>query len=495
MPNSDLIAPKEITFTELDERIDIMYVATHGFAARMLFQTGLLAKLSARGFRVAVVVPDATDRNLVEICAKTGVRLIEIRGEDSPRYVQTMQFRKYFLTDLNKNPAVLEKHMQRVLTPGRSFGRRANTKIGWWIYQLVKKVPVVSRLYLKLEAILLKSSRIFGELEKHRPRLLVATYPIFSPEYQLLAAARELKIASVLHLLSWDNIASKEPFPASADDYIVWGEVMERELKDIYEVPKGRIYQCGVPHFDLHLKTRELAKNSPYFQESGIDVNKPFLFFGMSAPRFSPREIDIVEWLANQVAMGEFGAEMQLLVRPHPQNMIGHMADLNWVNRIAKLDELERVAVNYPRLVAGSKVPWSMEQEDMVVLSALIAKSAVVLNSGSTISIDGLMQERPVVLTSFDAHEELPYWRSARRLIDFIHLKKLVDMGGVTVVRDFTDLTKAINTYLANPEYLLAERKTTLRKECFNPDGKATDRVVNVISQLLETVTVREKNN
>ncbi|MEM9528162.1 MAG: hypothetical protein AAGA31_16235, partial [Bacteroidota bacterium] len=408
-----------------NDRVDIMYLASHGFAARMLFQTGLLAKLSTLGYRVMVVVPDASDRNLAEICAKENIELLELPGETSFRFVQTMQFRKYFLTDLEANPVVMGKHMQRVLASERSFLRRLVVTLAWYIYKLVKLIPTLRLLYRKLEGHLLHSDRIEQALAKKNPKLLVATYPVFSPECQLLAGAEKLGIPSALQLLSWDNVTGKETFHALADDYIVWGEVMANELREVYQVPADRIYRCGVPHFDLHYKVSSALDTQDYPNPQNIDFTKPYLFFGMSAPRFCPREIDIVEWLAERIQKNVFGPDVQLVVRPHPQNMVGDMVDSSWVGRLEQLAGLDRVTVNYPKLVGGSKIPWSMEQGDMLVFSSLIARSSVVLNSGSTVSIDALMHYRPVVMTLFDANEELPYWQSARRMKDFIHLKKL----------------------------------------------------------------------
>lgn len=463
----------------------ILYLATHGFAARMILQTGLVNQLVELGNRVGIIVPDAEDANLVESCREAGVELIELPGELTPLQGQIMQFRRYLLDDIEANPALYEKHMQRAEDPSRKGLRRLQTKLGWAAYKIISKLPALRGPYRKLEQGILYSEAVEERIKALNPDLVIATYPVFPPEFQVLAAAKKLGIHSVIHLLSWDNITSKGVFPALADDYIAWGPIMAAELQEYYGVPSARIHQCGVPHFDLHVQARQLPDAGRHVAALGLDPDKPYLFHAMSAPRFAPREIEVVEWIADRVEDDTFGPEMQFIVRPHPQNMTGYMADFSWVDRLKALAQRPRIAVNYPGLVQETRLPWSMQQDDMVIFSQLIGGSTVVSNIGSTVSIDALMNGRPVILTSFDANEELPYWQSARRLIDFTHLRKFVAEGGVSVVHSFAELEDTIKAYANDPEHNLARRRATLEAECFQPDGQATARVVGTIEKIL----------
>ena len=61
------------------------------------------------------------------------------------------------------------------------------------------------------------------------------------------------------------------------------------------------------------------------------------------------------------------------------------------------------------------------------------------------------MVDCPVISIGFDGDEELPYDRSARRGLDFTHIKKMLALGGVRVARSFADLEAHINAYLRAP--------------------------------------------
>jgi hypothetical protein len=171
---------------------------------------------------------------------------------------------------------------------------------------------------------------------------------------------------------------------------------------------------------------------------------------------------------------------MQLIIRPHPQNVVGNLSDKNWLPRLRALNKTGRVAVDFPTLIE-SKINWSMDVKDMERMAQLITGACVTLNSGSTMSIDALLQEKPVIITAFDADFKLDYWRSARRLVDYIHLKKLVELGGVTVVHSFEALRECINHYVTDPAWNKVAREEAVRQELFKNDGEATLRVVDIL--------------
>ncbi|MEL7160071.1 MAG: hypothetical protein AAFN92_04880, partial [Bacteroidota bacterium] len=291
---------------------------------------------------------------------------------------------------------------------------------------------------------------------------------------------------------SWDNITAKGQFPALADRYVVWGDCMAEELKAYYRVTENKLVRVGVPHFDLHVRARANPDPQPA-RDLGLDPSRPYLFFAMSAPRYCPREIDIVEWLTARVGEGTLTNGLQLLVRPHPQNMTGDMADTSWLPRLKALEKIPGVHLFYPDLHKDSRLLYSMARTELSTFSQLLAGAAVVLNSGSTVSIDALMAGRPVILTSFDAEEELTYWRSARRLIDYTHLKQFVACGGVRVTRSFADLEQAVITYLQAPETDRTAREATTERYCYRRDGRATERAVAFYQELVHDLSSKRK--
>jgi glycosyltransferase involved in cell wall biosynthesis len=468
---------------------DIAYIVVHGFSARMIMQTDLLGSLIKEGKKIALIAPDKRDENLKSYCNKAGVELFEFNPDSSFWNDHYHNARKYFLEDIKANPALWEKHLHETkFNTAKNPWRHIRPRLLMLCYYLCKMMPGLRTWYKKREEKYLESIEAQSLLDLINPELIVSTYPVNFSEAMLLKAAKLKGVKTVIHLLSWDNISCKGHFPQLADEYIAWGPIMQKELKDYYNIPDEKIHVYGVPHFDLHLESRGKPQPDIHLEKLGLEANKPYLFFGMSSPRFAPKEIDIVEWLALEIGKDTFGKGMQLVVRPHPQNVQGSMADSSWLPRLKAIQN-ERVVIDYPKLVK-SKMPWSMQEYDMIRLSHLLAGCSVSLNSGSTLSIDALMCGVPVIITSFDGDNQLPYWQSSKRLIDYNHLNKFTSLGGASVVYSFHDMTTILKNYIQNPDYNIKNRQLTIEQECANFAYPATEKIGLVFLSLLETQDV-----
>ena len=464
---------------------DICYVISHGFAARMLLQTGLILRLADAGKRIAIVTPDADDENLRDLKNNPMISVHD------PKIKQTIWdddygFKRiYYTENFKSNPVFWEKHLYSILySKSKHPWKRLGPIYYYLIYQLIKVFPSIRARFKAKEGKYLKSKKAFDLVNEINPKLVVSTYPINFLESKFMHAAKEQGRGTLIHLLSWDNITSKGIFPVIPDDFIAWGPVMKQELKEYYDVTDEQIHVCGIPHFDHHIKIKKNPNYEILLSNLGLKPNLPYVFVAMSSPRFAPHEIDILEWLSEQLNKGIFGPELQLVIRPHPQNVQGALADTKWIKRLDAL-ESNRVGVDYPSL-NKSKVRWSMKKSDMDHLSNLLAGCALCINSGSTVSIDALIMEKPVILTSFDGHKKLNYWKSARRLIDYTHQKKFIQLGGAEPVFDYNSFATAIRLYIDNPNRRYEERTNALKMECFANDGKSTDRAIAVMKSVLK---------
>jgi len=467
------------------KRTNICYIISHGFAARMLLQTGLIQQLTEHGKSIAIITPDPDDKNLIELKTNPLVKIYD------PEIQQTIWDddygfkRMYYLEDLKSNPVFWEKHLYSIFySKSIHPWKRIRPFYYYLIYQLIKLFPSIRSRFQKTEGKHLISKKASNLIKEIQPELVVSTYPINFLEAKFLYAAKQLEVKTMIHLLSWDNITSKGIFPVIPDYFIVWGKVMFRELKEYYGVSDSQVQICGVPHFDHHINVKKNPGYEELLVELSLDPNKPYLFVAMSSPRFAPHEIDIVEWLAKAINDNVFGKDLQLIIRPHPQNVQGALSDKKWIGRLDNLRG-DRIAVDYPQLLK-SKVRWSMRKSDMDHLSNLLLGCSICLNSGSTVSIDALIMEKPVILTSFDGDKKLNYWKSARRLIDYTHQKKFVALGGAETVFSYEELEQSIHKYLEDPNYRSEERQNALSMECHLNDGKSTSRVVETVLEFLK---------
>ena len=93
------------------------------------------------------------------------------------------------------------------------------------------------------------------------------------------------------------------------------------------------------------------------------------------------------------------------------------------------------------------------------------------------------MHDKPVLITSFDADQQRDYWDSARRLMDYPHLKTLRGLEGVRVVSGFPELESELRLAIAHPEFAAGARGRALAAECLSADGCSTERVLAVLTR------------
>ncbi|MCB0368542.1 MAG: hypothetical protein KDD45_03640 [Bdellovibrionales bacterium] len=466
--------------------IDIAYIITHGFAARMLMQTDLLAKLAKRQRKVAVIVT-GHDPQLEQYCSQSDVMYFIFNPNlNLPKTY--FQKRRYLTGDVLSNAALMDKHMHDVWYSKSKNPVNRIWPFFWLGVNALRRIfPPSNNLFLKKEQKILDNLETQEFLQKLNPRWVISTYPVNFSEAAIIHNAQKIKgVHTCIHLLSWDNITSKGHFPALADKYIAWGPIMKKELQEYYGVNTQDIEMCGVPHFDVHAKIRSTHQYKKRLVALDLDPELPYLFFAMSSPYFAPREIDIVEHLAKKIEAGVLKENIQLVVRPHPQNVQGYLADKSWLPRLEKLNRLKYTAVDFPSLEKDSKINWSISHKDMQRMAILLSGAAVTLNSGSTMSIDALMHFKPVILTSFDGNEKMPYWKSARRLIDFPHLKKIIALKGISIAKSESEMKTHIQRYIDNPNFLKEERMYTLQQQIFDFKGSATDLVINKLEKLVD---------
>ena len=117
-----------------------------------------------------------------------------------------------------------------------------------------------------------------------------------------------------------------------------------------------------------------------------------------------------------------------------------------------------------------------------------MAGCTISLNSGSTLAIESLIHNKPVILTYFDAGFDLPWYKSIIRCANYIHIQKFVELGSAKVAHSFDELKSQIQDALDNSNLEDDTRAYALTQECGICDGKASFRTAEAL------VKIRGKN-
>jgi hypothetical protein len=160
----------------------------------------------------------------------------------------------------------------------------------------------------------------------HKPDAVLITplVDIGSPQLDHFAAARALRLRTVLPVGSWDHLSSKALLREQPDGVIVWNEVQKREAVDMHGLREDRVFVTGAQSYDQWWNRRPSRSRADFCARVGLRPDRPFVLFVCSSlfrgtadePAF------VLQWVA---ALRESTdarlADIGILVRPHPSRL------------------------------------------------------------------------------------------------------------------------------------------------------------------------------
>jgi CDP-glycerol glycerophosphotransferase (TagB/SpsB family) len=124
--------------------------------------------------------------------------------------------------------------------------------------------------------------------------------------------------------------------------------------------------------------------------------------------------------------------------------------------------------------------------EDLTTYSSLIHHAAMSINAASTVTLEFLMLDKPVINLDFDPPgTDMPYCLGYSRHIDFDHFRPIADSGAVMVARSAADMKNMLHRGLTRPEADSEKRRSFIQR-LFGPtlDGASGERVAERLIEL-----------
>lgn len=460
-------------------QVDVLYLITGGFPFRMINSSGLLNQLIREGISVGLAFSHYALSNFdMEALRHIPHWIVPpLKRSNSPLFTYAMP---YLFENVRKNPALSIKHLRNIKES--SLRRKVYFQILFGVNYISCHSSLVRKALKEVSNFYLNEPLVKDLLSQIRPKLVISTYPSSYFEAAFLKVARTLNIPSIVQLLSWDNITSKGYFLALPDYFLSWGPIMTQEIQEYYKFPRDRIFETGPAHFDRHVNgvNEELLKKK--LKSLGVNESHPYILLGMTNARTSPYEYEIVKWLADRINKNCYGEKMQLIIRLHPQMFTEQQFE--HIYQQLKSVCNDRVFINKPELIINNG-RWNFKDDDLDILVNLIKGSSLVINSGSTIALDAMALDKPVIFTMFDGSHNLPIYHSVKRFENYIHLSKLFSLNGGIVVHDYESFDRAIRNYLLDPNTDREERKRAVEMELGEIDGGISKRISLCIVKIL----------
>ena len=461
---------------------DIIFITiSRGGIARNILKTDFFILLKREFKKIVILTTAASDRRFTDEFKADNVEFIPLL-EFKPNYCDRLISRLNCFLIYNKNTKRLSLY-DYVEVPSRL---KFIVKYVKYIFLRILFFPLSKLKFLRRFLRLLDSNFLHGNvvasyqniLRQYNPTLVFVTNIVEDSEIFLLRAAQKEKIKTVAMAKSWDN-PSKRFFRARADKFIVWSDFMVEQMKEIQGYDNKDLAVVGVPQFDFYTDKKRLLPREEFCRQMGLDPNKKIIFFG-SEGKVMPTDAQTAELLHRLITENKLIYPCQLLVRPH----FGYKNDhLKFANLIGKKDAVVDVQ-NSPSQAFNDQWDYSDWQNNHLFNS--LYHSDVVINTCSTLTLDGAAVGRPVILIMFNGDEK-KYWfhETVARWYVCDYYNEILQTKAAYEAWNTAGLLEGLNICLQDKNFLLSERKKLLDKFCYKNDGQSGQRLFVFIKSLL----------
>jgi len=292
-------------------------------------------------------------------------------------------------------------------------------------------------------------------------------------------AGKQLGIATVAYIFSWDNLSSKGRMPVLFDRFMVWSNLMKSELLQFYSTldPKD-ITVAGTPQFETYVYDdfgwSRLQLNR-YLSLTDTD-NRRIICFSCGDVSTSPNDAVYIDVIASAIANGELVDNLMLLVRTSPAEDGSRFKEL-----MTKFPSIVMNIPDWPQSNPAHPEPWSQRvptMDDIHCLKSILQHANVSVNMCSTMSLDFALWDKPVINPVFGEVGNDTGLFPDRKYLKYDHYAKVIETGAVTICTNPDELVSAIREALLLPDKNQSERRQVLELEIGQPLKNTSERFV-----------------
>jgi hypothetical protein len=322
-------------------------------------------------------------------------------------------------------------------------------------------------------------------LKEDKPTHLFFTHqrpPYLAP---FLYAAQQLKIPVSTFIFSWDNLASKGRMLGTFDYFLVWSDLMKAELHYFYpEVSDEKVLVVGTPQFEPYGMEKYKSTAEDFFTKFELDTNLKTICYSCADISIGQNDPIVIKAIANAIRMNSIQTASQLIVRTSP-------AEDDTRFRAIK-EEFPEIVWNVPKWILTREnhvESWSQRvpsEEDIKDLRSLLENVDLNINMCSTMSLDFMLFDKPVINTVFGNLENGLY--NDQRFLNYDHFKKVVDSQSVTIAKNKEELIDQINVALRDPNQRTNQRKEIIDLQISKPILNTSKRIVSILYALNDSI-------
>jgi hypothetical protein len=258
-----------------------------------------------------------------------------------------------------------------------------------------------------------------------------------------LRVAQHMGIKTAGFIFSWDNLTSRSRIMVPYDYWLVWHDSMKRQLLDLYpRIRPETVFVTGTPQMDFHFRPEFILPRQELARRIGIDPNRPFILYTTGMDKHFPEEhrhVELVIRLLNELPAS---TRPQLVVRNYIKGTSPEMKALSG-RKVAD--------VVFPPMLWD--MAWATPRpDDMELYCSLVYHSAMSINAASTVTLEFLLIDKPVINLDFDPPgSNLAPCDGFKRHIRFDHFWPVAQSGGTMVAQSEDEMRRMLVRGLTQP--------------------------------------------
>ena len=326
--------------------------------------------------------------------------------------------------------------------------------------------------------------KLIALCKRHGVTGVLAPDIILGTDRMVLRAGRALKLPTIGMIRSWDNLTAKGVIQVLPDYLIAQTDAMKKEAMELGDMKASRIRVCGVTQFDEYWKAAAHTREA-FLQSLGIPPERRIIlcatFFGESSERSG---VVLVNALAQAIDDGRLPKDIHLLVRYRPE-------DPNTASAPETKDfDHPRITTTkpYSKIFTGAngRADYEFTRADVDLMVDSLRYSDVTINTISTLTVDAVALDKPVINVRFDADPNTARGDRVELYSHFDHYLALEKTGGVRLAHSLDELLSQINAYLDNPKLDEAGREEIRKNQIQFFDAFSGKRSAEAIAALLK---------
>jgi hypothetical protein len=327
-----------------------------------------------------------------------------------------------------------------------------------------------------------KVTKSYLQILRHdKPDHLFFTHQRPSYLAPFLYASKKMKMRVSTFIFSWDNLASKGRMLGTFDYFLVWSDLMKKELLHFYpDAKEENVTIVGTPQFEPYVMDEYKIDRNAFFKRFSLDSAKSTICFSCADSSIGANDPIVIKAIAQAIRDNKIEKKSQLIVRTSPAENESRFKEVKkaYPEIIWNVPEWILTRENHAESWS-QRVPSGQDIKD---LRSLLQYCDLNINMCSTMSLDFMLFDKPVINTVFGNAQNGLY--NDQRFLDYVHFKKVVDSHSVAVAKNENELIFHINEALLHPYQRQAERKAMIDLQIGGTLTDTSKRIVETLAGL-----------